>query len=78
MEVKNRIYFVLVRKGILRYVRDVETAEGMGRTLSDDHIMPCKVSFLDAWIKRREVVNTAWRVRSGKQRESQYRKVYAK
>ena len=50
----------------------------MGRDLSDHHVLLCKVRLVGAWIKRREVVVGARRIRSEKLREHQYREGYAK
>ena len=53
----------LVNKDMLRYVQDVRAVRGMGRGLSDHHVVLCKVKLLRAWIKRREVVIGAKRIR---------------
>ena len=45
----------------------------MGRGLSDHYVIVCKVRLVRAWIKRREVVVGARRIRSEKMREHQYR-----
>ena len=50
----------------------------MGRGLSDHHVVLCKVKLVGAWIKRREVVVGALRIRSEKLRENQYRERYAR
>ena len=50
----------------------------MGRGLSDHHVVLCKVRLVRAWIKRREVLVGARRIRSKKLREHQYRKGYAR
>ena len=44
----------------------------MGRSLSDQYDVLCKVRLLGAWIKRREVVVGARRIISEKLREHQY------
>ena len=54
---------------MLCYVQDVRSVRGMGRGLSDHHVVLCKVRLVDAWIKRREVVNEARRIRSEKLRD---------
>ena len=41
---------------------------GMGRGLSDHHVVLCKVRLVGAWIKRREGVVWARRIRSEKLR----------
>ena len=64
-EVKGMIDLVLVKRDMLRYFReDVRVVRGMGRGLSDHHIVLCKVRLVGAWIKRREVVVGARRIRS--------------
>ena len=52
VEVNIMIDLVLVRKVMLRYVQDVRKVKGMGRGLSDHHILLCKVRLLGTWIKR--------------------------
>ena len=47
-------------------MQDVRAVGGMGRGLSDHHVILCKVSLVGAWIKRREVVAGARRIRSEK------------
>ena len=51
---------------------------GMRRGLSDHYVVLCKVSLVGAWIKRREEVVGASRIRSEKLREHQYREGYAR
>ena len=50
----------------------------MGRDLSDHYVVLCKVRLVGAWIKRREVVVEARRIRSEKLREHQYREGYVR
>ena len=45
----------------------------MGRGLSDHYVVLCKVRLVGAWIKRRDVVVGAWRIKSEKLREHQCR-----
>ena len=45
---------------------------GMGRGISDHHVVLCKVRLVGTWIKRR-VVNRARRIRSEELRKHQYR-----
>ena len=52
---------------------DVWVVRGMGRGLSDHHVVLCKVRLVRAWIKRRELVVGARRIRSEKLKEHQYR-----
>ena len=56
VKVMNIIDLVLVKKDILRYVQDVRAVRGMVRSLSNDHVVLCKVMLMGAWIMRREVV----------------------
>ena len=51
-------------------------ARGMGRGISGHYVVLCKVRLLGAWIKRREVVVGARRIRREKLREHQYREGY--
>ena len=62
------IDLVLVKKNMLRYVQDMRAMRGMGRCLSDNHVVLCKVKLLGAWIKRRGVVVGARRIRNEKLR----------
>ena len=50
---------------------------GMGRGFSDHHVVLCKVRFVKAWIKRREVVVGAWRIRSVRRKEAAWKEVLA-
>ena len=59
-------------------MKDVRAVRGIGRGLSDHHVVLCQVRLVETWIKRREVVDGARRIRSKKLREHQYRKGYAK
>ena len=56
----------------------MRAVRGMGRGLSDNHVVLCNVRLVGARIKRREVVVGAWRIRSKKLREHQYREGYAR
>ena len=78
MEGKSIIDLGLVKKDMLRYVQDASPVRGMGRGLSDHHVVLCKVRLVGAWIKRRGVVLGARRIRSEKLREHQYREEYAR
>ena len=49
----------------------------MGRSLSDHYVVLFKVRLVGAWIKRREVMVGARRIRSEKLREHLYREGYA-
>ena len=51
---------------------------GIRRGLSDHFVVLCKVRLVGAWIKRREVVVGARRIRSEKLKEHQYREGYVR
>ena len=63
VEVISLIDMVLMKKDMLCYLQDVRAVGGMGRGLSDNHLL-CKVRLVDTWTKRREVVTGARRIRS--------------
>ena len=69
VEAKNMIDLLLMKKDMLRYVQDMRTVRGMGRGLSNHLAVLCKVSLVGSWIKRREVVVEARRIRSEKLRK---------
>ena len=60
------IDMVLVKKDMLRYVKDLREVRGMERGHSDHHVLVCKVRLVGAWIKRREVLVGARRTKSEK------------
>ena len=64
------IDLVLVKKDMLQVVRAVR---GMGQGISDHHVVLCKLRLVGTWIKRREVVDGALRIKSEKLREHHYR-----
>ena len=66
VEVKSMIDLVLVKRDILNYMQDVRAFRGMGKGLSDHHVVLCKVRLVGAWIKRQEVVDRARKIRSEK------------
>ena len=74
VEVKSMMDLVMVKRDMLRYVQDVRAVRGIGRDLSDHHALLCKVRLVGAWIKRREVMVGARRIK----RENQYREGYAR
>ena len=78
VEIKSTVDLVLVKRAMLLYVQDVMAVRGMGRGLSDHHILLCNVRLVGTWIKRREVVVRARRIRSEKLRTYQYREGYAR
>ena len=78
VEIKSIIDLVLVKRDMLYYVQDVREMRGMERGLSDHHVALCKVRLVEAWIKKREVVDGARRIRSEKLREHQYREGQAR
>ena len=67
------IDLVLVKRDMLRHVQDTRTVSGIGRGLSDHHVVLCKVRLVGAWVKGREVVLESRRIRCEKLREHQYR-----
>ena len=77
VEVQSMIDLVLVKRNMLRYVQDVRAVRGMGRDFSDHYVVLCKVRLVGTWIKRREVVVGARRIRSEKLREHKCREGYA-
>ena len=60
---------VLVNWDVLRYVQEVRVVRGMGRDLSDHHVVLYKVRLVGAWIKKSGVVVEARRIRTEKLRE---------
>ena len=54
------IGLVPVKKYILHFIQGGRTVRGIGQGLSDFHHILYKYKLMDAWIKRREVVNDAW------------------
>ena len=45
------IHLVLVKKDLLCYVQDVKAVRGMGRGLSDHHVIMCKVRLEETCIR---------------------------
>ena len=78
MEIKSIIDLVLVKRGMLRYVQDVRGVREMGRVLSEYYVVLCKVRLGGVWIKRREGVVEARRIRTWKMSKHQYREGYAR
>ena len=68
----------LVKKDTLRYVQHVMTLKGIGRGLLDHRVVLCYARLVVAWIRRRDVVDGARRVRSEKLKKHQYREGYAR
>ena len=64
-------------KHVILAQEHVRAVRGMGQGLSDHYVVLCKVRSVGAWIKRKEVVDEARRIRSEKLREHQYREGYA-
>ena len=64
------------RSGVL--CAGMRAVRGIGWNLSDHHVILCKVKLVDAWIKRREVMDGARRIRSEKLREYQYIEGYVR
>ena len=74
-QVKN-ISLVLVKRDMLQYVQDVRAVRGMGQSLSDHYVVLCNVRLVRTWIKSRQVVVGARRIRSEKLRiTSLYRRI---
>ena len=69
---------LLVKRDILRYVQGVRAMRGMGRGLSNYHVVLCKVRLIGAWINRREVVVGGRRIKGKKLIEHQCREGYAR
>ena len=78
VEGKSMIDLVLVKEDMLRFVQGVRAVRGMGRDISDHHVVLCKVRLMRTWIKRGEVVDRARMIRSEKLREHHYREEYAR
>ena len=60
---------------MLSFMQDVR---GMGRGISDHHVLLCKVRLVETWMMKKEVLDGARRIRSEKLREHQYREGYAR
>ena len=71
--IKSMIDLVLVKRDMLRYMQVVRAVRGMGRGFSDHYVVLCKVRLVEEWIKRREVVVGARRIRSEKLGKHQHR-----
>ena len=78
VEIKSMIDLVLVKMDMMRCVKYMRAVRGMGRGLLDHYAVLRKVRLVGAWIKRREVVAGARRIRSEKLRERQYRERYTR
>ena len=50
-KVKGKIDLALVKKDMLRYVKDVREVGGMERGLSDNHAVLCKLRLGRTWIR---------------------------
>ena len=59
-------------------LQDVRAVRGMECGISEHYVVLCKVKLVEAWIKRREVVIGARRIRSKKLRKHQYREGYTR
>ena len=53
VEIKSMIDLLLVKRDMLRYVQDMRAVKGIGRDLSDHHVVLCKVRLVGARIMRR-------------------------
>ena len=76
MGIKSVIDLMLVKRDMVRYVQDVRAVRRMGCGFSDHYVLLWKLRLVRAWIKRREVVVGARRIRSEKLKEYQYREGY--
>ena len=54
-----------------------KVVRGMGRGLIEQRIVLCKVRLVSTWIKRRDVVTAARRIRNEEQREPQSMETFA-
>ena len=72
MEVRSMVDLVLVNRDVLRYAHYVRVVRGMGRGLSDHHVILCEVRLVGAWIKEK------CGGLGEKLREHQYREGYAR
>ena len=61
VEVKIMIDLILVKKDMLHFVQDVRAVRGVGRGISDHHVILCKVRLVGTWIKRRKIVDRTLR-----------------
>ena len=66
VQIKSMINLALVKRDVLQWVQDVRTERGMGRGLSDHHVVLCTFRLVGVWIKRTEVVVGTRRTRSEK------------
>ena len=78
VDIKSMMDLVLVQRDMLHCVQDVKAVRGMGRSLSDHHVVLCKVRLVVAWIKKRGMVVGARMIRSDKLKEHQYSEGYAR
>ena len=46
VEIKSMVDLILVKRNVLPYVQDVKAVRGIGRGLSDHHIVLCKVRII--------------------------------
>ena len=49
VEVKSMIDLVQVKKDMLHYVQEVRVVRGIGRGLSNHHVILCKVRLVGLW-----------------------------
>ena len=77
-DIRSMIDLVLVKRDLLRYMQDVRAVRGMERGLLDHHVVLRKARIVGAWIKKREVVIGARRIKSEKLTKDRYREGYAR
>ena len=78
VEVKSMIDLMLVEKDMLHFMQDMRSVRGMGRGISDHHVVLWKVRLVGTLIKRREVLDRTRKIISEKLREHQYREKYGR
>ena len=62
VEVKSMIDLVLVKKDMLCFVHDVSTVRGVGRGISDHHVVLRKVKSVGTCIKGRDLEDKVGRL----------------
>ena len=72
------INLVLLKKEMLRFVQDVRSVREVERGILDHHVEMCKVRLVGIWIKRREVVDGAMRIKSENLKGHECREGYAR
>ena len=60
VEAKNMIDLMQVMKDMLRYVKEMMAMRGMGRDLSNHHVVLCKVKLMGTCTRSLEVKGMKW------------------